>query len=185
MIAVCKDSYVDLRLWFWPSGKMIGIKWESMRITIITVILRHMSFDCWLWTIEEVRPNCFYVILHNSWGAHEPLWNDSRVILGVILSDLWTTPSGCVFISLTFLKWFWGNSWWFSVIHWNDSGVILCGLQTILKWFWGIIENPHKSYIGKRGWANLPEYIRFIRMQEDSLVMHIESKDSHWNADSI
>ena len=129
----------------------------------------------------------------------EPFWNysganlnDSWTILGWILANL-----SCLW---TILKWFCSKSWRFanhaemipgqiSVIHepfWNDSRANLRDLQTILKWF----MYPQKSsWIltnhtwWKRGRVNLPEYVRFMRMHEDSIVNHIELHG--WIADSI
>ena len=122
-----------LRLLFWPNGKMIWIRrinenqWESLRITINTMIFRHLchlALDHWKGRTLFIYflffdYQWFSVILSNSpWFTHH-----SEIPFGwfyVILSD----PQWFA----TTLKFLWGDSWQFLVIHkplWNFFGVIL------------------------------------------------------------
>ena len=140
----------DLRLWFDRVGKWLRFA-ESIRINenyenqYKYNNLIGMCVIC-LWTIEEVRPYCFYVVPVDSHmiltDSNDSWWfslilNDSHGSqwFSLILSnshDSWTILSDSHWFLLIFCNshLFSNNSWWFSNNSWWFSAIII-----ILKWF--------------------------------------------------
>ena len=106
-IAVCRDSYFGLCLWFWPSGKMIGIQRINENHYKYNDLQASVSF-----AIEEIRPYCLYVILGDSW------W------FSMILSD-----------SQISLILFWGDSQWFANHSETFSGWFPNHSEIVFRWF--------------------------------------------------
>ena len=106
---ICNHCFIqgqlcDLRLWFWPRGKTIGIRrinehqWESLRIDVIGVIIGHVChLDVEHWRSKNFM--WFSAMLGDSPTILKPFCNDSWVFY----SDLWTI-----------LKWFSTDSLWSS-----------------------------------------------------------------------
>ena len=146
----------------------------------------------WLWTIEEVRPYCFYVILADS---QQLFLNDSQMILldswmildqclvilkwfSVIISDsqwfLWFMNDSHDFkVILTdswvILEQFLSDSWWFPMIL-GESLVILI----ILGYSWWLLWFLSNSIHGHMNHANPYEFSQiFFIWQSNSSSFQI------------
>ena len=160
----------------WENDNYSQNQWESLRITINTVIfihLCHLALDHWR------GKTLFYVILSDLWISLKLILDDSRwfmnqseidswwflvilddlqISLKLILNDLWTTLKSFLGQFLVIL----GDSGWFSVICesvWNWFLVILSNSQWFTNqseidswWFLAILGDSWttlKSFLGR------------------------------------